>query len=146
MFLVRQLAPHESFIDNGRRQGPSERSFGLVFTVFFAAVALLPALRGKPVRTWALASSGFILLVALLAPRALHLPNLLWMKISLVITRITNPIVTGAMFYLVFTPMAILLRALGKDPLRLKFDASAESYWILRQPAGADSPSMRNQF
>ena len=51
-------------------------------------------------------------------------------------------IVIGAMYYLVFTPIGLLFRLMGKDSLRLRFDPNAGSYWIPREPPG----SMKNQF
>jgi hypothetical protein len=54
--------------------------------------------------------------------------------------------VTGLLFFLVVTPTGFLFRLLGKDPLRLAFDAEAGSYWIERRPRGPSPESMRNQF
>jgi hypothetical protein len=79
-------------------------------------------------------------------PRVLKPLNLMWAKIGLLLSRITNPIVTGLMFYLFFVPSSLILRCLGKDSLRLKFDRKAASYWIPRVPPGPDPESMRNQF
>jgi hypothetical protein len=143
---MRRGATHEDFSREHIAGGPSERSFGIVFTVFFAAVALWPALDHRPIRPWALAVSGAFLLLALAAPAALRVPNRLWMRVGLLIGRITNPIVTGLMFYLVFTPGALMMRILGKDPLRLRPDARADSYWIPRQPPGPEPESMIRQF
>jgi hypothetical protein len=50
------------------------------------------------------------------------------------------------MFFLVFVPAGFISRLLGKDPLRLKLEPNAESYWILRDPPGPAPDSMRNQF
>lgn len=113
---------------------------------FLAVVALWPALHHKPVRLWALALAAAFFLTALAAPSALHAANRLWMRAGLLIGRITNPIVTGLMFFVVFAPAGLISRILGKDPLRLRFDPAAESYWIPRQPPGPEPQSMRNQF
>jgi predicted membrane metal-binding protein len=126
--------------------GSTDRSFGLVFTAAFAFFGLIPLLRGKPLRPWCLAVSAVFLLLALAVPLALHPLNRLWMRVGLLISKITNPIITGLMFFLVFTPAALLFRLLGKDLLRLKFDPGATSYWIIRQPPGPAPETMRNQF
>ena len=86
------------------------------------------------------------LIVAIVFPTILKPLNFLWMKLGLLLSRITNPIVTGVMFYLFFTPSSLILRCLGKDPLRLKLDATAGSYWIPRVPPGPNSESLRHQF
>jgi ABC-type uncharacterized transport system permease subunit len=56
-----------------------------------------------------------------------------------------NPVVMAALFFLVFTPMGLLLRLLGKDPLRLRRSADA-TYWIERKPPGPPPETMANQF
>jgi hypothetical protein len=85
-------------------------------------------------------------LLAWLWPRALHVPNLLWIRIGLLLHKITNPVVTGVLFWGVFTPMGLLMRATGRDPLRLRFDRSAKSYWIDRTPPGPEPKTMINQY
>jgi hypothetical protein len=68
------------------------------------------------------------------------------MKFGLLLSRLISPIVATALFLLVFAPMGFLSRLLGKDPLRLKFDAGAQTYWIQRRPPGPPPESMSNQF
>jgi hypothetical protein len=68
------------------------------------------------------------------------------MKLAWLISKITNPIITGLMFYLLFTPAALICRWIGKDLLRLKYDHAADSYWIPRDPAGPPPETMQNQF
>lgn len=137
---------HEDFSRKDSSTGPSDRSFGLVFAGVFAIVALWPLLHGGRVRLWAAALSGAFLLTALMAPAVLHPLNRLWMRAGLLISKVTNPIITGLMFYLLFTPTAVLFRWLGKDLLRLKVDPEAETYWIPRQPPGPAPETMRHQF
>jgi hypothetical protein len=52
----------------------------------------------------------------------------------------------GLMFFLVFTPMALLIRLRGKDLLRLRRDPEAPSYWIPRQPPGPAPDTLKQQF
>jgi hypothetical protein len=59
--------------------------------------------------------------------------------------KVINPVVTGLLFYLVFTPVAIVLRWLGKDLLGLAIDRAATTYWI-RRPESSSESSMTNQF
>ena len=66
--------------------------------------------------------------------------------IGLVLHKIVSPIALGILFFLVVTPTGLLMRLLGKDPLRLRFDRSADSYWIARTPPGPDADSLKNQF
>jgi hypothetical protein len=141
-----QSSTHESFDRELVAEGSSDRSFGLVFTAFFALVGLWPLVHKRPLRPWALFVSAGFLLVALAFPRVLHPLNLLWARFGRLLSKVTNPIITGLMFYVIFTPAGLLLRLFGKDLLRLKYDPSAPSYWIRRDPAGLIPESMRNQF
>jgi hypothetical protein len=143
---MRGTATHEDFSREHAVRGPSDRSFGVVMAVFFAVVALWPAVHHRPVRMWALAAAAALLLAAIAAPAALYAANRAWMKVGLAVGRVTNPIVTALMFFVVFTPAALVARMLGRDPLRLRYDREAESYWIPRQPPGPAPESMRNQF
>jgi Saxitoxin biosynthesis operon protein SxtJ len=137
---------HEDFSRAETHEGPSNRSFGVTLAAFFLIVTLLPVLRSRPPRWWAAAPAAILLAPAILFPSALSLPNRLWMKLALLISKITNPIITALMFYLLFTPIAVICRWTGKDLLRLKFDEKLDTYWIVRQPAGPPPESMRNQF
>lgn len=124
---------------------PSNRSFGFVFAIFFALLAFWPMVRhGQPVRLWAAAACGLMLLLALAAPAILEPANRLWMKLGLLIGRVVNPIVLSLMFFLIFTPIALVLRLLGKDLLRWRTEPGAASYWISRRDS--EPASMKNQF
>jgi len=79
-------------------------------------------------------------------PTLLSGASKLWMKFSLMLSRIMNPLVIALMYYVVFVPVGLILRALGKDMLRLKADRNALSYWIPRTPPGPSRGSMDNQF
>jgi hypothetical protein len=136
---------HESF--NPAEPAPSsDRSFGFIFAAVFALLGAVPLLRAKPARIWSLCVSAVFLLLALTVPTILSPLNRLWMRVGLLISKITNPIIASLMFFVVFTPVALFLRLLGKDPLRLRFDASAKTYWIIRHPPGPSPDTMRNQF
>lgn len=124
----------------------SDRSFGFVFTAFFAIVGLLPMLHGHAMRLWALAVSASFLLLALLTPALLAPLNRLWTKFGALLHHIVSPIALGVLFFLVITPIALLMRVLGKDPLRMRLDRAAKTYWIERTPPGPDADSLKNQF
>ncbi len=72
--------------------------------------------------------------------------NRVWTKFGLLLHKVVSPIVLGVMFYLVITPTGLLMRLFGKDPLRLKFDGTAKSYWIPREPPGPKPDSIKDQF
>ena len=137
---------HESYSRDEKVEGSSDRSFGLVFAGFFAVIGLLPLLLGRSPRIWALGIGGLFLLAALVIPSVLAPLNRLWLKLGLLLHRIVSPIALGIMFYMVITPMGLLMRATGKDFLKLRLDPSASSYWIEREPPGPAPESLKNQF
>ncbi len=137
---------HESYERRDDVQGSSDRSFGIVFAVVFALIGLLPLVFGHPVRLWALAIGAGFLVVALVVPRVLSPLNRLWLRFGLLLHKIVSPLVLGIMFFLVITPIGLLMRAVGKDLLRLKFDKRSSSYWIERLPPGPPPESLKDQF
>ena len=124
----------------------SDRSFGLVFAAVFAIVALLPLKDGGEPRLWAGAVAAAFLLVAFVYPRALKPLNKLWFLIGMALHHVVTPLVMGLLFFCTVTPIALIMRALGKDPLRLARDDTAASYWIVRIPPGPAPETMRRQF
>ncbi len=140
------MSTHEDFATHHKVQGPSDRSFGIVFTVFFGLVGLLPLRHGNPVRWWAIAVSLCFLAVTAVRPSLLRYPNELWMKLSLLLNKIVTPIMMGLLFYVAVVPMAFIARVRGKDLLHLGFNRDAKSYWQLRQPPGPAPETMSNQF
>jgi hypothetical protein len=124
----------------------SNRSFGLIFTAFLLLVGLMPLVHGQPMRIWALAAACVFFIVALFVPRVLARPNYLWMQLGLLLSRIVSPIALGILFFGVVTPIGLCMRILSKDPLRLKFDSSAKSYWIERTPPGPSAESLNHPF
>jgi hypothetical protein len=137
---------HEELHREEHIEGSSDRSFGVVFAVVFALIAAWPLLGGGSLRGWAAGVSAAFLVVALGRPSLLSGLNRQWLKFGLLLGKIVSPIALGVLFYLVFTPMGVLLRLAGKDPLRLKMDRAAGSYWIDRKPPGPPPGSMTNQF
>ncbi len=134
-----EAQPHNS-IDAG-----SDRGFGFVFAAVFAVISLWPLTGGGGVRIWALAIAALFLAAALAQPTILRPLNRLWFRFGLLLGRIISPIVMAVVFCVAITPTALIMRAFGKDLLRLKFDPDAESYWIRRAD---DDPmgSMKDQF
>lgn len=125
---------------------PSDRSFGRVFGVFFAIVALWPLSRHGVFRTWALILSGFFFFCSFFSPGILSPLNRIWNRFGLFLHRMTSPIILGVLFFMIVTPFGMLMRLRGYDPLRLRFETSQKSYWIQREPPGPNPESMRRLF
>jgi hypothetical protein len=139
-------ATHEDYSREHEIKGSSDRSFGLVFAGFFAIVGFWPLVHGTMPRWWSVGVAVAFLVVAYVRPSLLAVPNRLWMKFGLLLAKIVNPIVMGLVFYLTVTPTAAIMRMMHKDPLRLKLDRAAKSYWIEREPPGPAPDTMSHQF
>jgi len=114
--------------------------------LFFGVAGLLPLRSGGRVRLPALAIAAVFLVITLLRPSLLHPLNRAWTMLGLLLGRIVNPVVTAVLFFVVFVPAGLISRLAGKDPLRLKSDAEANSYWIVRNPPGPRPETMSKQF
>ena len=137
---------HESFDRSETAKSSSDRAFGIVFAVVFLIIGILPLFSGGGVRVWSLAVSAIFLVAAFVRPALLAPLNRLWTRFGLLLHRIVSPLVLGIMFFAVITPMGWIRRALGKDPLRLRFDREARSYWVDREPPGPPPETPTDQF
>lgn len=141
---------HENMAERDDVKLGSERSFGFVFAVVFAIVSAVPVVTADgglaDVRFWALGVAVAFAVVALVRPQVLRPLNKLWFRFGLLLHKVVNPLVMGLMFFVVVSPIGLLMRALGKTPLKTGFDPDAESYWIERDPPGPAPESMKRQF
>jgi len=120
----------------------SNRSFGIVFFVVFLFIAIYPLNYNGEIRLWSIIISLIFLILGLLKSKILTPFNILWFKFGIFLGKIVSPIIMGLIFFLVVTPIGILMRILGKDLLNLKYNLN-KSYWI--EKSGPKS-KMKNQF
>ena len=144
--MTETRAFHEDYGRGDEPKAGSERGFGIVFAVLFVIIGLWPLQDGSALRLWALAVAGFFLAAGLWAPAVLRPFNRLWFLFGIALNKVVNPLVMGLLFFLTITPIALIMRLAGKDPLNRRFDGQAKSYWIERRPAGPAPDTMRNQF
>lgn len=124
----------------------TDRSFGLIFAVFFGVVALYRFFYGDDQAViWFVCCLVFAS-VAFAFPIILRPLNITWFKFGILLHRITSPIALGVIFFLVITPFGFIMRSFGKRPLLLDYDPVAQSYWIERNPPGPERESFKNQF
>jgi hypothetical protein len=121
------------------------RRFGLTVGSAFLLFAAIAWWRGHPITTTVLGTPGVLLALAGLAvPTRLGPVERAWMALAHVISRVTTPLVMGLMYLVVMTPVGVLRRAIGGNPLVHAEQAS--SFWRPR-PAGARrSVSLKRQF
>ena len=121
---------------------PTNRNFGIVFSIVFLIIAIYPLINSGDIRIWSLIVSIFFLILGIFNSNLLSPLNKLWMKFGILLGNVISPIVMGIIYFLVVTPIGILLRLFRKDVLRLKNDDS-NTYWIKKDNMNND---MKNQF
>jgi len=126
---------------------PSNRTFGLLFIGVFAVLGAYGLWKG-----WQLdlikglfVSSAVLIVITLFAPKILSPFNKAWYQLGLLLGKVVSPIVLGILFFVVITPVAIVMRIAGRDALLLK-KRIVDSYWIDRKPPGPEPESFKEQF
>ncbi|HKY64649.1 MAG TPA: SxtJ family membrane protein [bacterium] len=121
------------------------RRFGIVVGAFFIAVfaLALPWIWGRPYPRWPFYAGSPLILLGLIVPAWLRPLHFLWMKLAEGLGWINTRIILAILFFLIFTPLALIRRLLGKDPLGLRREESA-TYW--RQAAPDSKPRFDRPF
>ena len=121
----------------------SNRNFGLVFFIIFLILGLWPITNGEEIRIWLILLAFIFFILGIMESKLLSPLNRLWFKFGIMLGAIVAPIVMGAIFFIVVTPIGIVMSIIGKDLLNKKHDKKKETYWIKRiKPTG----SMKRQF
>ncbi len=137
---------HERLTGGGAPARASDRAFGAAFAVVFAVIGAVAWIRGGSPLAWPFVVSGALLVAGLLTPELLSPLNKAWAEVSALLHRIVSPVALALLFYGVMAPTGLAMRLLRRDPLRLRRDPDAASYWIAREPPGPDRESMRRQY
>ena len=120
----------------------SNKSFGIVFFIVFLIISIYPLVDGDMLRIWALVISIIFLILGLLNSKILTPLNKLWFKFGILLGTIVSPIVMGIVFFIVVTPISLIMKILGKDILNLKKNKN-QSYWVDKSEPKS---KMKNQF
>ena len=120
----------------------SNRSFGIVFFSVFLILAIYPLFNNGELRLWSLIISIIFLVLGLVNSKILNPLNKFWFKFGIFLGKIISPFIMGIIFFLVVTPIGLLMRLLNKYLLNIKFNNS-HSYWIEKTEPKS---KMKNQF
>lgn len=118
------------------------RRFGLLVGAVFVAIALISRWRGRSEEVvWTLGAIGAVLVVAgALVPVALGPVYRGWMALARGLSRVTTPIFMGVVYFVVMTPMGLVRRLVGSNPLVVK--ETADGFWV----AAKGSHDLERQF
>ena len=120
----------------------SNRSFGVLFCIVFAIIAVWPIMNDGSLRIWPIPISFIFLVLGLLNSKLLSPLNLVWVKFGEFLGRIIAPIIMAIIYFAIVTPIGLFMRLIGKDLLNIKF-LKNNSYWIKREK---NIGSMKRQF
>ena len=120
----------------------TNKSFGIVFFIFFLIISIYPLINHGEIRKWSLVLSVIFLALGLINSKILNPLNNMWFKFGILLGKIISPLVMGVIFFFIVTPISIIMKILGKDILSLKKN-NKRSYWIKKSNIIS---KMKNQF
>lgn len=120
------------------------RTFALIFTAFFVILGIYPLLRHTGPRLWALALAVAFALLGLLSANVLRRPYAAWMAFGEALGWVNSRVLLSLAYFVLFAPVALLMRLLGKDPMKRRFESGLETYRVPRQVRSASH--MEHQF
>ena len=121
----------------------SNKSFGLLFFVVFLILGLWPLKNGESLNFYFITASVVFLILGLLNSKFLSPLNKSWIKLGEILGVIIAPIVMALVYFVILTPVSLIVRIFGKDLLGLKLNKEQKSYWIkVKKEIG----TMKNQF
>lgn len=122
------------------------KEFGFALAVVLAVIALFPLVRKGHICYWALCSSLIILALRLIIPAWLSPLYSLFLKIAHIIGKINSAILLSIIYYLLITPIGLIMRLLKQVNFKKGFDKNAPSYWIDRDVNLNNPERMERQF
>ena len=137
---------HEDLSRDEEIVGASDRGFGLTLAAVCGLVGAVRLGLGHQHGAWWIGAAAVLLCLALLRPAMLAPLNRAWLRLGLLLYKVVSPVAMGLVFFTTVVPIGLVMRAVGKDPLRLRRDPGASSYWIAREPPGPAPDTMKNQF
>ena len=120
----------------------TNKSFGIVFFLFFSIVSVFPLFKDGNIRIWSLIIAIIFLILGLLNSKILTPLNEIWFKFGILLSRFVSPVVMGIVFFAIVTPTSLIMKILGKNLLNLKKD-NKKTYWIEKSKTKS---MMKNQF
>tara|TARA_Y100000591_G_C21733727_1_gene645500 strand:+ start:114 stop:494 length:381 start_codon:yes stop_codon:yes gene_type:complete len=111
----------------------SNRSFGILFFIVFFGFGIWPLIKNETPYYYLIFISIIFLILGLINSKFLSPLNKIWIKFGEILGRIIAPIVMSLVYFVVLTPISLIVRIFGKDLLGIKFSKIQNSYWITRK-------------
>ena len=121
----------------------SNRSFGILFFIVFLLIAFWPLTKQGEVNLYLISIALIFLVLGLLNSKILTPLNKAWIKLGEILGIIVAPVVMAIVYFIILTPISLLVRLFGKDLIGMKFSNDIKSYWVKRKKSLG---SMDKQF
>ena len=115
------------------KQNKQNRSFGLLFSLVFFALALWLLTKKGEINLYLILISLIFLILGLFNSKILSPLNKAWIKLGEILGRIIAPVVMAIVYFLILTPISLIVRLIGKDLIGMKFSNDIKSYWVKRK-------------
>lgn len=125
---------------------PSARGFGLIVGTVICLIGLHPLALGREAWPWPVALGLSLVLLGLVAPKLLTVPNLIWFRFGLILGSLVANLLMTLVFMLIVTPTGILMRRVRRNYLGLGAEDGLQTYWVSRDSDPITPESLRNQF
>ena len=125
------------------KNNTQNRSFGILFFIVFLALGLWPLTKGNEINVYLTSISLVFLVLGLFNSKILSPLSKAWIKLGEILGKIIAPIVMALVYFIILTPVSLLVRVFGKDLIGLKFKKNQNTYWIKRKK---DLGTMDKQF
>lgn len=123
------------------------RTFGLVLALFLGGIGVVHYLKGHiPHNYWFWTTGGLVLVVSQAIPKLIKPLYHIALFLGHILGWINTRLILGLIYYLIFTPIGLVMRILGKDPLHRKFDKQATSYWNISPRTAIPKEQYLRQF
>ena len=120
----------------------NNKSFGILFFIVFLLIAIWPVINSEPIRIWSIIISTLFLILGITNSKILTPLKRGWIKLGEILGKVVAPIIMGFIYFIIITPIGILMRLVGKDLLNIKLNKN-KSYWIKREK---NINTMKRQF
>ena len=115
------------------KSNSSNRSFGLLFFIVFLGFGLWPLIKGESLNIYLLLISLIFLILGSINSNLLLPLNKTWIKFGEILGTVIAPIVMGLIYFVLLTPISLIVRIFSKDLIGLKFSKKQDTYWIKRK-------------